>query len=103
MKKNRWVAGGCGAFGRRCCVRAAVSLGWCSSRSDVLTSADPTSLTGIVHTGRGEREIFNRRLDAYLFDARYAGGVTEFQVNPEFGSIEAARVEVVGDCRDVTD
>ena len=67
---------------------------------DVLTSADPTSLAGVSYTGRGERSIFDRRVDAwitvdaYLFDARYAGGVIEFQVNPEFGSAEAARAEV---------
>ena len=67
---------------------------------DVLTSADPTSLAGIVYTGRGEREIFDRRVDAwitvdaYLFEAQYTGGVIEFQVNPEFGSVEAARAEV---------
>ena len=67
---------------------------------DVLTSADPTSLAGVAYTGRGEREIFDRRVDgwvvvdAYLFDAQYAGGVVEFQVNPEFGSADAARAEV---------
>ena len=67
---------------------------------DVLTGADPTSLTGVEYTGRGEREIFDRRVDdwlvvdAYLFDAQYAGGVVEFQVNPEFGGVEVARSEV---------
>ena len=32
-------------------------------------------------------------VDAYLFEVRYSG-VIEFQVNPEFGSVEVVRVEV---------
>ena len=78
---------------------------------NVLTAADPTSLVGIKYTGRGERVIFDRRFDAwvtvnaYLFQVSYergaqspepglTAGQIEFQVNPEFGSPEAAQVEV---------
>lgn len=44
--------------------------------------------------------IYDRRpdawvtVDAYLFNARYGSVELEFQVNPEFGSREAARAEV---------
>jgi len=78
---------------------------------NVLTAADPTSLIGIQYTGRGERVIYDRRFDAwvtvnaYLFQVSYeqaarrpepgrTAGQLEFQVNPEFGSPEAAQVEV---------
>ena len=67
---------------------------------DLLTPSDPTSLRGTTYAGRGDRLIYDRRPDAwvtvnaYLFDARYAGVELEFQVNPEFGSREAARAEV---------
>ena len=67
---------------------------------DILGESDPTSLRGVSYIGRGEREIFDRRpgrwitVNAYLFDARYAGRSLEFQVNPEFGSRAAAREQV---------
>ena len=67
---------------------------------DILDASDPTSLESITYAGRGERLIFDRRVnawitvDAYLFDAQYDGPDLEFQVNPEFGSVEAARTEV---------
>ena len=67
---------------------------------DVVGPADPTSLENVTYTGRGERTILDRRVeewipvDAYLFDVRYSGGTLEFQVNPEFGSVDAARAEV---------
>ena len=66
----------------------------------VITQADASSLRGVEYTGRGERLIWDYRVfdwitvDAYLFEARYDDGVIEFQVNPEFGSEEAARAEV---------
>ena len=66
----------------------------------MLGPSDPTSLQGVTYAGRGQREIYDRRPDrritvnAYLFTARYAGQELEFQVNPEFGSREAARAEV---------
>ena len=68
---------------------------------EILDASDPTSLRGITYTGRGQRLIYDRRpdqgwvtVDAYLFDAEYDGQVLEFQVNPEFGSVEAAQTEV---------
>ena len=65
----------------------------------VLTSADPTSLESVTHTGRGNRRQYDRRhrwitVNAYLFDVEYAGRVIEFQVNPEFGSSDTARSQV---------
>lgn len=66
----------------------------------VIEPSDPTKLESITYRGRGERSVWDRRLpawitiDAYLFDARYAGQVVEFRVNPEFGSKEAAQAEV---------
>ena len=69
---------------------------------DVLTATDPTSLVSIEYMGRGERLIFDWRegwitVNAYLFEARHAGAMVdavEWQVNPEFGSADAARVPV---------
>ena len=67
---------------------------------DLLTSADPTSLRGVTYAGRGERLIFDRRpeewitVNAYLFDVQYGSVEIEYQVNPEFGSREAARAQV---------
>ena len=67
---------------------------------DLLVPSDPTSLQGVMYAGRGDRLIYDRRPDAwitvnaYLFSARYGGVELEFQVNPEFGSREAARAEV---------
>ena len=68
---------------------------------DILDASDPTSFRSVTYTGRGQRLIYDRRpdqgwvtVDAYLFDAQYDGQVLEFQVNPEFGSVEAAQTEV---------
>ena len=67
---------------------------------DVLGPSDPTSLRGVAYTGRGERTIFDARVeewiaaDVLLFEVRYSVGTLEFQVNPEFSSVDAARAEV---------
>lgn len=65
---------------------------------DVLTAADPTGLQSVTYTGRGERVIFDRRVDAwmnaYLFNARIRGRDIEFQINPELAGKVAARAEV---------
>ena len=67
---------------------------------NLLGPTEPTSLQSVAYVGRGERVIYDRRPDAwitvnaYLFSVRYEGAVLEFQVNPEFGSREAARKEV---------
>ena len=66
----------------------------------VIDGSDPSFLMNVTYSGRGMREVFDRRVDrwvrveAYLFDVRYGWGAVEFQVNPEFGSAEAARAEV---------
>ena len=68
--------------------------------ADLIGPADPTSLESVTYAGRGVREIYDRRpaawitVNAYLFRARYGNAAVEFQVNPEFGSREAARAEV---------
>jgi len=67
---------------------------------DIITEADPTTYQSIVATGRGNRMMFDRRvndwvyLNAYLFEADFSDGLrTEIQVNPEFGSANAARAQ----------
>ena len=67
---------------------------------NILDASDPTSLRSVTYAGRGMRRFWARReemwvtINAYLFDARYAGRQLEFQVHPEFGSREVARSEV---------
>ena len=67
---------------------------------DILGPSDPTSFGSTTHTGRGMREIFDRRVNswitvnAYLFDVQFGERTVEFQFNPEFGSAEAAQAEI---------
>lgn len=67
---------------------------------DILVSSDPTSFDTLTYLGRGMREVYDRRIsrwvtvNAYLFDAKFGARTMEFQVNPEFGSVVAARTEV---------
>ena len=65
---------------------------------DIITAADPTTFVGLTAKGQGLRSMFDRRvgafvqLQAYLFDATFSDGLmAEVQVNPEFGSVDAAR------------
>ena len=67
---------------------------------DIITPEDPTTFTGLTHTGRGMRRMFDRRVsdwidvEAILFEASFSDGPTvEVQVNPEFGTAEAGGVE----------
>ena len=66
----------------------------------VIDGSDPSSLMNVTYAGRGMREFWDRRaerwvtIEAYVFDVRYGWGAVEFQVNPEFGSADAARAEV---------
>jgi len=67
---------------------------------DIITSSDPTTFQTLTPKGQGLRSMFDRRVNAfiqvqaYLFDAAFSDGLTaEVQVNPEFGSTEAARVQ----------
>lgn len=59
---------------------------------DIITDADPTTFTAVTDAGRGNRWMFDRRvngwvdLNAFLFIATFDDGLTiEIQVNPEFG------------------
>ena len=68
---------------------------------DILGPSDPTSFGNVTYTGRGTRRIFDRRVnrwvthnDAYLFDVQFGERTLEWQFNPEFGSVEAARAEI---------
>ena len=67
---------------------------------DILGPDDPSSLDSVAYAGRGTREIFDRRanawitVNAYLFDVRFGERIVEWQFNPEFGSEEAARAEI---------
>ncbi len=76
---------------------------------DVITADDPSTLVSTTYTGQGTRRIFDRRvpgwttINAYLFDIVFDDSLTtEAQVNPEFGTLEAATAaaekyaEVVG-------
>jgi hypothetical protein len=67
---------------------------------DIITASDPTTFQTLTFQGQGTRTMFDRRvnafvqLQAYLFNATFSDGLaTEVQVNPEFGTAEAARVQ----------
>ncbi len=67
---------------------------------DIITSDDPTTLLSVTYTGQGIRTMFDRRVNnwvqenTFLFDAVFDDGLTaEVQVNPEFGSSDAAMIE----------
>jgi hypothetical protein len=67
---------------------------------DILLPTDPTAFVSLTAAGRGNRVMFDRRVNnwitvnAYLFTAAYNDGLTaEVQVNPEFGSTAAAQAE----------
>ncbi|TVR50394.1 MAG: hypothetical protein EA425_10085 [Puniceicoccaceae bacterium] len=66
---------------------------------NIITAADPTTFTSLSDAGQGNRWMFDRRsgwvfLNAFLFNATYSNGqVIEVQVNPEFATVDAARVE----------
>jgi hypothetical protein len=69
---------------------------------DIITPADPTSFLDATYAGRGQRQMFDRRTDgwvwhyAYIFEAVYDDGLSaEIQVNPEFASVAAAEVEAL--------
>ena len=61
---------------------------------------EPSTFRSVEYAGRGRRDIFDRRIgawtraDVFLFNVRYADRDLEFQVNSEFGNVEAARREV---------
>ena len=68
--------------------------------TEILDSADTTSLQSIAYAGREMRQFWDNRtytwivVNVYLFNVRYVGRQVEFQMHPELGSQEAARAEV---------
>lgn len=69
--------------------------------SRMIEPSDPTLLQAVTFAGRARRTVFDRRVgsfrsvNVFLFRADYAGArVVDFEVNPEFGSRDAARAEL---------
>ena len=67
---------------------------------DIITSSDSSSIKSTTYAGRGQRQVYDRRvnnwinINAYLFDVVWKDGVfSEAVVNPEFGTLELAKVE----------
>ena len=66
---------------------------------DIITPSDPTTFEGLVYAGQDSRTMFDRRagwitVEAFLFSANFEDRLgAEIQVNPEFGTSEAARSE----------
>ncbi len=68
--------------------------------NNIITSSDPTALRSVSYGGRGIREFYDRLagewvlLNVYLFDVQYESRHSEYQVHPEYGTVEAAREQV---------
>lgn len=67
---------------------------------DIVTPADPSAFSGISYVGIGRRQVYDRRINAFvtmdmhLARATYFDNRTiEVQVNPEFGTTEAVMVQ----------
>ena len=67
---------------------------------DIITPSDPTAFVSLDYSGQGLRTMYDRRVNdwinisPYLFPAQYIDSLNfEIQVNPEFGSPEAAQVQ----------
>lgn len=64
---------------------------------NVITSSDSTALASVEYSGRGRREVFDRREDrwvmvnAYLFDLRYARGTGRVRGQPPSSGVEPRR------------
>jgi hypothetical protein len=68
----------------------------------LITGDDPTAFATLTDHGTGMRQVYDRRIDAYvtmevfLYEAAFSDGhVIEFQVNPEFGDVDASREPAV--------
>ncbi len=66
---------------------------------DVITPSDPTAFTRVTYVGRGQRKMFDRRVDrivtvrAFVFAAAFRDGSrVEIRVNPEFRQRDVAAV-----------
>lgn len=69
---------------------------------DIILPSDPITYLDLEDAGQEDRLMFDRRpaafvtYHAFLFNARYLGDKSiEIQVNPEFETVEAARVEAL--------
>lgn len=69
---------------------------------DIIQASDPSTFVCLQHTGRGERQIWDKRVDgepvvnAFLFAANFNDGTKlEIAINPEFETLEAARKEAM--------
>lgn len=67
---------------------------------NIIVPTDPSVFDQVVDKGQGMRTVFDRRtnafgaINAYIFEATGSdGSVIEAQINPEFGSVYAARAE----------
>lgn len=67
---------------------------------DIITSSDPSCIESTTYTGQAMITMYDRRVNkwesvnAYLFNVVWSDGITSrAQVNPEFGSVEAATIE----------
>ena len=70
--------------------------------TDIILETDPSSLVSFAHTGSGNRQMFDRRVnafrdyDVFLFTAKYADDVSiEVRVNTEFGTAQIAGLEAL--------
>lgn len=68
---------------------------------DIIMATDPTTFSSLTDAGRGVRQMYDRRfgwvnLNAFLFQASYDDGLSiEVQVNPEFATVDLARLEAL--------
>jgi hypothetical protein len=69
---------------------------------DIITPADPTTFLRLTDAGRGDRKMFDRRtgqfetVNAFLFLAAYRDlPDVEVEVNPEFATVDLARVQAL--------
>lgn len=69
---------------------------------DIIHASDPSAFSCLQYTGRGERQIWDKRVedepvvDAFLFVARYVDGTNiEIAINPEYENREKARAEAL--------
>ncbi len=67
---------------------------------DIITEQDPSAFVSATYSGTGSRQMFDRRennwvvLNAFLFNVIFSDGLTtEVQVNPEFSTVDDARIE----------
>ena len=69
---------------------------------DIIQRADPSAFRCLDPMGQAARQIWDKRVDgepvvnAFLFMARFRDGTSiEMAINPEFGSLDAARQEAM--------